>query len=172
MTRKPAYIVTGALSGLVGLAAVVVGGMLLYEYLVRLSATTREIEELFAGLAFVVGGTAVGLFTATTIRKFSSQRQESLLDAPEPETQHPTLTHFQKVVGIIGVQAGLALLGLAIWLFNDVYGRYEDTMRLADFPPKALITLAIMFVGAGCILYYCIGSFIIFRRRKPTPATT
>ena len=171
MTRKPAYIVTGAYSGLVGLASVVIGGMLLYECLVRLSWGDRSIEELLAGLGFLIGGIALGLFTATTIRKFTTQSQEMLLDGPEPATQLPTLSRFQKMLGIVGVLGALALLAFTLWLFMDVYERFSSN-PWRDIPTQAKITMAVMFVGVVCILHYFIGTLIVFRKRKPTPATT
>ena len=166
MKRKPHYILTGAYNGLLGLAAVLVGSIMLYEYSVRLMYGVRGHDELFIGLSFLVPGCAMAYFAATTIRKFTPRQQEVLLDSPEQPIAPSPLTRLQKVAGILVLLATVGLAFVTSDLIITVYERAKESQSLIPVQPQTYMVLAAMALGVGSIPFYVIGTFRTFRKRN------
>lgn len=158
MKQRPAiYLISGAFNGLISLAMIALGGVLIYEASFRFANRGFSDDQLWVGMAFLLNGLSIALFVGTTIRRSVSQPSDTLLDSPKSVAVIPELSAFQKIMGVVAFIAAIALVLLAIYIYDSFH--FRDGAIEYAIPPQTIVAIAAMLLGGISIPLYVIGQW-------------
>ena len=158
MKQRPAiYLITGLFNGLVALAMLALGGILIYEAAIRFSSRGFSNEELWIGMGFAFGGLCIAWFVATTLRRSTTQAREVVLDHPDTMNRVPQLSGLQKATGVLAILSSTALAALAVYLY------YSLVMERQEFdytiPTQTIVAMTIMLMIGVLVPLYVVGTW-------------
>lgn len=142
------------------LPALAAGCMLLFQVInrIRWAAPLRE-EELFAGLALLIGSAFTGYFVIATWRKHSERNNPLLLDLPTEKQKANRLSVFQRTAGVFMLTSAVALLVFCIWAYSETLKRAKTDYFYYGPSLETKLLFVAMACLSVCMMLYAIATF-------------